>query len=185
MTPPALASSPEALRAVGEWREFYILLGTAAATLVGLLFVALSFNLDTLLHDRHSGALDHARQTMRDFLIMLILSLLMLEPGQTARQLGAFLTTLGVVVLAMLGRAAVRARRLPPHERLRALPLGRRIVELAAYAALGATGVLLFRTGDPEYLVFVMVVVFALLGNAVGSSWFLLVEVGRLKGRER
>lgn len=180
-----LADSDEAVRILHEWHEYYLLLGTAAVTLVGLLFVALSFNLDALLHDRHAGALDHARQTMRDFLVMLLLSLLMLEPGQSIRQLGISFATMGIAVLAMLLRAAWRARLGPSHTGPRSLPVARRAVEIGAYAALGATGIVLIRTRDPEYLVLVMLATFALLANAVGSAWFLLVEVGRIKSRER
>ena len=31
---------------VGEWETFYLLTGTAAATLIGLLFVAVSINIE-------------------------------------------------------------------------------------------------------------------------------------------
>jgi hypothetical protein len=43
---------PETARhALEAWHDFYLLSGTASATLAGLLFVSLSFNLDHLLHE--------------------------------------------------------------------------------------------------------------------------------------
>jgi len=48
LSPATLATL---LGAIEHWHEFYLLAGTAAVTLVGLLFVALSFHLDTLLHE--------------------------------------------------------------------------------------------------------------------------------------
>jgi heme O synthase-like polyprenyltransferase len=40
------------LTALREWQNFYLLVGTAAATLVGLLFVALSLESSLVLADR-------------------------------------------------------------------------------------------------------------------------------------
>ena len=40
---------------IERWHEFYLLAGTAAVTLVGLLFVSLSFHLEALLHETDTG----------------------------------------------------------------------------------------------------------------------------------
>jgi len=37
------------LQALSEWHDFYLLTGTAAATLLGLLFVAVSLNAEIIL----------------------------------------------------------------------------------------------------------------------------------------
>jgi len=42
-------------REVARWHDFYMLVGTASATLAGLLVVARSLHLDKLVGDAHRG----------------------------------------------------------------------------------------------------------------------------------
>jgi hypothetical protein len=44
-----------AVEALKEWHDFYILLGTAAATLLGLLFVAVSLGAGYLTEEHQYG----------------------------------------------------------------------------------------------------------------------------------
>ena len=166
---------------VRSWHEFYMLFGTAAAALVGLLFVALSFNLGALLDDHHREALAHARQTLRDFLIMLVLSLIVLQPGESLRTLGLFLIVLAAVALSLQLRAAWGRRTARRSGHVDTAPGRRRAIEVGAYAGLGGTGVLMLVSRDASAMQLLMVIMFMLLANAVNSAWFLLVEIGRSK----
>ena len=80
------------------WHDFYLLAGTAAVTLVGLLFVALSFNLDVLVHETKAHVLAHARSTLLTFSYVLVVSLSALIPGQRPRLLGVMLLTASLIV---------------------------------------------------------------------------------------
>ena len=163
-----------------RWHEFYLLAGTAAVTLVGLLFVALSFNLDVLIHESREHLLRHARATMMSFIYLLVVSLVFLIPDSNARRLGATVAMASLVFLGIqvrfsfLSRGAGTAR----HDR----SLARRgwmLVVIYALAALNAIAMLV--TASP-YLAYNMIaLICAMLGNSAGTSWDLLVEVGRLK----
>ena len=165
-----------------RWHDFYLLAGTAAVTLVGLLFVALSLHLEVLLHDHRAHLLVYARQTLLSFTYVLLLSLMFLVPGEGVRVLSATITALSLIVIGITirmareGMKSVRER----HE-LKAMLRRRTRILLAGYVLAGGCGALMLFQHDP-YMVYWMVgAVCMLLGNAAGSSWDLLVLVGRLK----
>ena len=166
---------------VAGWHEFYLLSGTAAVTLVGLLFVSLSFHLESLLHESRAALLAHAKETLFTFMYILILSLEFLVPEVPARPLGVAIAVLSGVMLLRAGLSAARERR-------RADPAGhlgfldrRRRTLLVAYAAALVIGVVMIARRDPSMSYWMIAVVCALLGNAAGSAWDLLVQVGRIK----
>jgi hypothetical protein len=75
-----------------RWRDFYIVSGTAAATLVGLLFVGLSLHLRAVLSRSEVRGL--ARVTLANFGLLLFVSLFMLIP-QSASATSPFLIAAG------------------------------------------------------------------------------------------
>jgi hypothetical protein len=166
-----------------EWHDFFLLAGTAAVTLVGLLFVSLSFNLDILLHDRHAHLLAHARSTMMGYMFVLMMSLLLLAPNATVRELGLFLILFSLVWLVVSLRTTIKPRDGARHEF--EIPVRRRMMGLLAYLASAVIGLDLLLRRDPANVSYLIVVICPLLGSAVWSSWMLLVEVGKLKLRER
>jgi hypothetical protein len=84
----------EALR---EWHDFYVVIGTASATLIGLLFVAASIGAG-FLTERHRAGFPHfVSPTVVHFTAVLASCLLILMPFQTWHSLGA---------LALAGAAA-------------------------------------------------------------------------------
>jgi hypothetical protein len=90
---------------IHEWNNFAAVTGSASAALTGLLFVAVSLNRDRIAEDRALRA--EAAQTLGLFLIPLIVSILLVIPGQPAWVLGAELVTFGVaaaVALVIVGR---------------------------------------------------------------------------------
>jgi len=74
------------------WHDFFVLVGTGAATLLGLLFVALSVNKDSIAVRPLLRSL--ARQTFLSFGVVLFVSLLCLAPERalSLRGLGVSLT---------------------------------------------------------------------------------------------
>lgn len=65
-----------------EWHEFYILLGTAAAALVALLFVAVSISAGTFTRQRAAATRTFMSPVVVHFSAILFISLLMLAPEQ-------------------------------------------------------------------------------------------------------
>jgi len=160
------------------WHDFFLLAGTAAVTLVGLLFVALSFNLDALLHDSRQHLLRLARSTLLSFVVVLVLSLAMLAPSGGLRPLGVQLITLGIVAIVVTWRQLVGRSGDPGllHGEMRT----RRWIQLIAFLSFCGVGVAILR-GHPDFMLLLVGSVGMLLGNATGVSWDLLVQVGKAK----
>jgi hypothetical protein len=85
------------MAAAREWHEFYILLGTAAAALVALLFVAVSIGVGFLTRERAAGVRIFMSPVVTHFSAILFVSLLMLAP-ETSRWLVPVLVCLTAAV---------------------------------------------------------------------------------------
>lgn len=80
-----------------QWHNFFTLAGTAAATLLGLLFVALSVNKESIAARPLLRSL--ARQTFLSLSIVLLVSLLGLMPERAvSAHVTGFYLTIGVLV---------------------------------------------------------------------------------------
>ena len=66
---------------IASWHEFYLMAGTAAVTLAGLLFVAISIHVDTLVHESREHLLALARLILFSYVGVMLLSLMMLVPA--------------------------------------------------------------------------------------------------------
>ena len=181
------ALSPERLEVVRslieQWHDFFLMTGTAAVTLAGLLFVAVSINVDTLLDSRRAALLDLARQAMLALLMMLIISLIFLLPAwspriQSAALIGSCLVPLGFTLRGMRLDATQG-----DHGLGRGVLLRRRVLALVAYVGMLLVGVFMLR-GQYEIMFFIVGPICMLFGNATGSAWEMMVEVGRLKARD-
>ena len=174
---------PEITAFLDKWHDFFLLAGTAAVTLVGLLFVALSMNLDVLIHESKSHLLQHARSTLLSFTYVLFLSLIALVPLQGLRMIAMNLVMLSAISLGTHLYGAWRARRDLTSEEERFLRRRGRTL-IVGYLAGAAIGVALITTRDPDDLYGVVGLTCLILGNAAGSSWDLLVRVGKLKAAQ-
>ena len=113
-----------------DWANFATVTGSAAGALTGLLFVAVSLNRDRIVG--HAGLRAEAAQTLVLFLVALLLAVLLVLPGISARTLGVVLVVVALVSgTAVNGRIPVRAVAYPG--------LGARLAGLGAGSAgLGA-----------------------------------------------
>src|SRR5579872_6394866 len=66
--------------ALNRWHEFYTLLGTASATMVGLLFVAASVSSGVFTSDRRAPLRMFLSASVVNFASMLLVSLIVLAP---------------------------------------------------------------------------------------------------------
>ncbi len=165
---------------VERWHDFYLMAGTAAVTLAGLLFVALSLHLDLLVEAGHEHLLGLSRATLTTFVSVLIASLLMLVPGASMRMTGLMLV---VVALAGLITTVYFSRHMSKHHggALTAQQMRRRtLMPMIAYLLILSAGAGVFM-GAPELLFNMIGGVCMILGNAAGMSWELLVRVAQHK----
>jgi len=73
---------------IESWHDFYMMVGAAATTLVGLLFVSMSINLDLIAHEENADLRELAIQTFTNFINIIIISVLFLIPNQDHLGLG-------------------------------------------------------------------------------------------------
>jgi hypothetical protein len=177
----AAAVASPATASIAQWRDFYLLSGTAAVTLVGLLFVSLSFHLDVLLDDTKSHVLGHARETLLSFVYVLVVSLLYQVPGETPKLIGVGVTAASLIPFVLVLRALIRDRSHQDPTRMSGYVLRRRLLLVAALAVMlfFAVRMVQRRSFDDAYAMVGGICM--VLGNAVGASWDLMVQVGRLK----
>lgn len=91
-----------------EWHDFYVLLGTASATLVGLMFVAASIGA-TVFSEEHGAALQaFITPTVVHFAAALFASLVLMIPTHSWEGLAALLGAGGLAGTIYSGRLLVR-----------------------------------------------------------------------------
>jgi len=173
----------EAVEFLERWHEFYLLAGTAAVTLVGLLFVSLSFNLEVLIHDSHAHVLAHARSTLMTFSYLLVVSLGVLVPSMGPQLLGVLI----LVATGVFGTVHVLStrRRGPADSKFERGMRRRGRMFVIAYGIAFVASLIMLLSGAPQLLFDLIPVVCMMLGTAMGMSWDLLVEVGKLKAAEQ
>jgi hypothetical protein len=71
-----------------EWFGFYAVAGGAAATLMGLLFVAVSMNAAVILNETHAHQRRLAEQAFQNYVVVLLVSLIALFPSLSPSEFG-------------------------------------------------------------------------------------------------
>ena len=176
----SVAPAPLSRDFLEQWHDFYLLAGTAAATLAGLLFIALSLHMEVLVQEHYRGMLVVARAALTSFVTVLIVSLMLLVPRLAMRPTGVALI-LFVVVFGALTIADMRGAMRHEHADFTRRTVRRRVLApLIGYGLIALTGVGLLRR---DYgMMYVMVSAMSLLlANAAWASWDLLVRVARAK----
>lgn len=91
-----------------EWHDFYVLLGTASATLVGLMFVAASIGA-TVFNEDHRGALEaFITPTVVHFAAVLFACLLITMPTHAWETISSLLAVGGLAGVVYGGRVLVQ-----------------------------------------------------------------------------
>ena len=158
-----------------EWDSLFLAEASASAALAGLLFVALSINLERIL--KGAGLPGRAGEAIMLLLAVLVVATWALVPGQSSTVLGAELLGSGLAVwLIVVGIhvQAVRGHVAPS----RSLLVRRIVLAQAAILPLMICGVsLLFRAGGGLYWLVPGILLCLLV--AVLDAWVLLVEILR------
>jgi hypothetical protein len=101
-----------------DWQSFYILVGSAAATLVGLMFVAMSVGSRAITPKDVTGLRVYASPTVVQFLYVLATSAVVLFPTLSRTLLGVLLAVTGLAsgMRAIAGLPVMRRSRLDVHD---------------------------------------------------------------------
>jgi hypothetical protein len=167
---------------VQRWHDFFVIAGTAAATLVGLLFVGLSLHLRAILSRTDIRSL--ARITLSNFALILFVSLFMVirqtSSSASWQIIGAGVISLTVTAPSLIAASRSRARTLRPYQLL--LRFG---LSALAYVGVIIAGGLLAADEAVSAFAWLWPVTVVLLFVSLRNSWDLLVSVGAATMQDR
>jgi len=157
-----------------EWTDLFVATAGASAALTGLVFVAVSINVDRIL--KFEGLPQRALETVLLLLSVVVVSVVGLIPGQSTAALGAELLALGLGFGVVTTRLAFRS--MPRGPRPRSWLIARLVlVALATVPVVVGGASVLAEAGGGLYWV-VAAIVFAIAGG-VANAWVLLIEILR------
>jgi hypothetical protein len=160
---------------LSNWHDFYMLVGTAAVTLLGLLFIGLSINIDQIRKNANIDIQEFAAQSGNCLFYTLLIALAILIPGESKVSLGLSMSLLGLLggvgTLAHLAAARRKKRVLG-----RSTIARRFVLSMVALAILILAGIALQFSVSPALYALVMVVVLLLL-SATQNAWDLLLTI--------
>ena len=157
------------------WDGFGTTAATAAATLTGLLFVAVSINLKQILNERNLPG--RAAQTLVFFGLPLIFALLLVVPDQARAALGGELIATGVFAWATAVVIDYRAGR-SEYEPAWSRPVTRVVPMAVSGACVIVAGVSEVAGAGGGLYWLVPATMLAILAGLV-NTWVLLVEIMR------
>jgi hypothetical protein len=167
---------------IKSWETFYVLVGTAAATLIGLLFVAITINIERFRRRLDTDLQLFAVLTFNCFFYVLVLAIVFVIPGQSPFGLGVLLFVLGGAGWLNTARQFVRARKLQRSGMPRGM-VWRFVGPLFCLTLLLAISVAIV-LGNYQTLYALVAVNVFLLGSAAQNAWVLLMRPGD-EGKER
>jgi hypothetical protein len=167
----------EFAQALSGWQLFYATVATSAATLTGLLFVALSINLEKLRGTDGARRLRVSQRSFGDFLYVLMIGLVFLVPNQIPAGFSLALLVLAASRAAGMVRQAIKGNR--GVQRAQSASQAIREYALPIIASLGLAVVAVAAlVGRFEALYGLVGVIAALLATASWNAWILLVQEG-------
>ncbi len=163
--------------AVASWHDFYAAIAGAAATLLGLHFVALAFNPSVMRDERPAGTRVWSRQTFNSFLAVLGIAFVAMIPDYDWLAMGSSLSVVGIFGIYQVYRDFQVARRDPDPSWRSGATFTRFSTPALAYGILFWSAILAFQS-DGAAMNVMFLAVFLLLISAVCNCWDLLKAIG-------
>jgi hypothetical protein len=158
-----------------EWTDFFVAAAGASAALLGLLFVAISINLERIL--KFPGLPGRALEAMMQLTCVLLVSLAGLVPGQGHLALGLELLVIVAAILAIVVRQPILVADETGREPT-SWKVTRWTVRLAGLAVVGIGGIsIAAESGGGLYWVAAGVAL--AIVAAIAGAWVLMVEILR------
>jgi len=161
------------------WEPFFVASSGASAPLAGLIFVAISINLDHILET--PGLDRRALEAVSLLISALVLSLLVLIPEQPPVLFAGEAGVTGLTLAVLTTRSTIHARRIwRSHPYNFALKVILAVVSVPPYFFVAVTAL----QSAPSLGWLAAAVVLSIVSAAV-SAWVLLVEIQRDQPRRR
>jgi modulator of FtsH protease len=156
---------------IEAWSDFFVATAGATAALAGLLFVAVSINLERILS--LPGVADRALGTLVLLLGALLVAILALAPGQSDLAAGLEIAGTGAMAVAVTGRLCMRIQ---SDQRSH-------MIGVAVFSFWGTVpflvGGLSLAEGSGGGLYWVLIGTVGAIAGAVSNAWVVLVEILR------
>jgi modulator of FtsH protease len=157
-----------------QWTDLFVAVAGAGAALAGLVFVAVSINIQRILGEK--GLPSRALETVLTLLVVVLVAITGLIPGQSNTALGIELLTISILFGGTVARLSLNVR--PPPGAPRSWLFGRIMVQAAAVVPMLVGSISLLVEGGGGLYWIVAAIVFGITG-AVINAWVLLVEILR------
>ncbi len=163
--------APSLAELLHDWHDFYVLVGTASATLVGLMFVAVSIGTSIFNEDHRAAMTAFITPTVMHFAAVLFVCLLGTIPTHTWYTLGGLLGAGALAGSIYSGRLVVQLFNVDLSDRLfySFLPLLGYLLALIAAVLL-----LLHATASADLIA---AAVLTLLLAAIRNAWDMMVWI--------
>ena len=166
---------------LSHWQNFYMIMGTAAATLTGLMFVATTIiaGIDTHVPTANAGVAAFNTPTVVHFCAVLLLAGILSAPWQTFSSLSLLLGLLGLGMVFYSIIVLRRMRRMPHYQSTLEDWLWYMVLPLLAYISLIAAAIMLSANPAPAlYIVSTAMGILLFIGirNAWDNMTYLAVE---------
>jgi hypothetical protein len=157
-----------------DWHDLFLAGAGAGAALAGLVFVAVSINIDRIL--KFSGLPERALQTVLLLLAVVVISIIGLIPGQDHHALGIELLIASLSFSVVIWMTALRA--MPTGKEPRMWLTERLVILTWGTLPFVIGGLSVFLANGAGLYWIVLGMVGAIVG-AVANAWVLLVEILR------
>lgn len=159
---------------LADWSELFVATAGAAAALAGLIIVAMSVNIETIVSEPSLPS--RAGATIASLILVVVVTIAGLIPEIGSGAMGWVTLAFSLVALGFALDSAIRLARLPGQPELARLVKGAvMIVPLAGFV----TGAVILITGDGAGMYFVAAGILLVFVSSVLNAWVLLVEVRR------
>lgn len=130
---------------LSEWETFYVITGSSAAALTGLMFVVVALRSEARAEEAEGGVRAFGSPTVVHFCAVLLLAAILSIPGQTVPSLALCVGAIGVGGLGLGAWVVMQARRQRSYDPVLSDWIWHAALPFIAYASLAATAVVLLR----------------------------------------
>jgi hypothetical protein len=176
------------VESIDSWRDFYMLTGSASATLVGLIFVAVTLHIDVIAEAKKSSDIRMlAEEVFINFLMILSFAFIFVVPSDSPSGLGYPLLILGTLQLVHTSVLWLRFLRSKSEHKAFAsstILRGLLIPNTICYLTLIVIGADILQE-KTRYLGWMVMVIVWLTIAAVENTWHLMMRVAELKQKRQ
>lgn len=158
--------------AVSGWDTFYVIIGSSAAALTGLMFVVISLTTEVRFGPgaTASGLEAYASPTVVHFCLVLLMAAIMTSPRHTAITLGISLGVIAVAGIVYVATVLLRVRKVEAYTPVGEDWVWHVVLPFAAYLTLLASAGILWQGRDTG-LYLVAAAALVLLYAGIHNAW--------------